>query len=314
MRFSPQAAVAGLIFWLAPACVCAQQLHCDPCSHNFGKVQIGTSSSYSIQLSNTGSKPLRIASKSEKGSAYSFGKVTLPVKLQPGASIQLPVIFTPAAKGYASGIFTLTSNDPNSPLNMHVQGTGFYPSDPKLEVTPSALVFGDVTVGSTASLQATLTASNDAVTISSDQATNPEFAVLGLNLPATIQPGQSVQFTIQFTPTASGAASGKTEFVSSAGNSPAVERLTGTGVAQVSHSVGLSWDPGSGNPAGYNVYRGNAYAGPFQMINTALDASTNYTDDTVVSGATYYYVTTQVDANGQESGYSNEVSAVIPSS
>jgi len=30
------------------------------------------------------------------------------------------------------------------------------------------------------------------------------------------------------------------------------------------------------------------------MVNTALDASTNYTDYTVVSGATYYYVATRV--------------------
>jgi fibronectin type 3 domain-containing protein len=60
------------------------------------------------------------------------------------------------------------------------------------------------------------------------------------------------------------------------------------------------------------VYRGNAQAGPFQEINTALDASTNYTDYTVVSGATYYYVTTEVNAQGQESAYSNKVQAVIP--
>ena len=153
-----------------------------------------------------------------------------------------------------------------------------------------------------------------AVTISSDQSTTTEFAILGLNLPATIQAGHSVQVTIQFTPNASGTASAKAEFVSNAVNSPTVEQLTGTGVAPGSHSVNLSWDPGSGgSPVGYNVYRGNAYAGPFQMINTALDASTNYTDDTVVSGATYYYVTTEVDAQGQESAYSNEVKAVIPS-
>ena len=167
-------------------------------------------------------------------------------------------------------------------------------------------------MGSSASLQATLTASNNAVTISSDQSTTTEFAILGLNLPAPIQAGHSVQVTIQFTPNASGTASAKAEFVSNAANSPTVEQLTGTGVAPGSHSVNLSWDPGSGSPVGYNVYRGNAYAGPFQMINTALDASTNYTDDTVVSGATYYYVTTEVDAQGQESAYSNEVKAVIP--
>ncbi len=313
MRFFPPAAVAGLIFCVAPACVWAQQLHCDPCSYNFGKVQIGSSSSYSIQLSNSGNKTLRISSKSEQGSAFSFGKFPLPVKLQPGASIQLPVIFTPTAKGNASGTLTLASNDPNSPLHMHVQGTGFYSSNSKLEVTPSTLAFGDVTVGSSASLQATLTASNSAVTISSDQSTSSEFAILGLDLPATIQAGESVQFTIQFTPSGSGASSGEAEFISNAENSPTVQQLTGTGVAPSSHSVDLSWDPGSGNPVGYNVYRANAHAGPFQMINTALDGSTNYTDDTVVCGETYYYVTTQVNAEGQESSYSNEVSAVIPS-
>ncbi len=314
MRFFPPAAVLGLLLWLAPACVCAQQLHCNPCSHAFGKVQIGSSSSYSIQLSNTGNSTLRISSKSEQGSAFSFGTFPLPVKLQPGTSIELPVIFTPTAKGYANGILTLASNDPNSPLNMHVQGTGFYPSDRELGVTPSTLTFGNVTVGSSASLQATLTASNAAVTISSDGSTSSEFAILGLNLPQTISAGQSIQVTIQFTPNASGAASGQAGFTSNAANSPTVEQLTGTGVAQGSHSVYLSWDPGSGNPVGYNVYRGNAHAGPFQLINTALDASTNYTDYTVVSGKTYYYVTTEVNAEGQESAYSNEVQAVIPKS
>jgi len=65
---------------------------------------------------------------------------------------------------------------------------------------------------------------------------------------------------------------------------------------------------------GYNVYRGTVQTGPFQKINSTLDASTNYTDSTVVSGATYYYVTTEVNAQGQESSYSNEVEAAIPNS
>ncbi|MFZ0800050.1 MAG: choice-of-anchor D domain-containing protein [Terriglobales bacterium] len=313
MRFFPPAALAGLLFWLAPTFVWAQQLQCNPCSHAFGKVEIGSSSSYSIQLSNTGNKTLRISSKSKQGSAFSFGTFPLPVKLQPGASIGLPVIFTPTAKGYARGTLTLASNDPNSPLDMHVQGTGVYSSDPELGVSPSTLNFGNVTVGSSASLQATLTASNAAVTISSDGSTSSEFAILGLALPATIQAGKSVQFTIQFTPNASGAASGQAGFTSNAANSPTVEQLSGTGVAQGSHSVYLSWTPGSGNPVGYNIYRGNAEAGPFQMINATLDSSTNYTDGTVASGATYYYVATEVNAQGQESAYSNEVQAVIPS-
>jgi fibronectin type 3 domain-containing protein len=38
----------------------------------------------------------------------------------------------------------------------------------------------------------------------------------------------------------------------------------------------------------------------------------NYTDSTVQNSTTYYYVTTAVDASGNESVYSNEASAPIP--
>jgi fibronectin type 3 domain-containing protein len=52
--------------------------------------------------------------------------------------------------------------------------------------------------------------------------------------------------------------------------------------------------------------------GPYTKINSALVTVLNYTDSTVVSGTTYYYVVTAVDSSGTESVYSNEVSAVIP--
>jgi len=41
-------------------------------------------------------------------------------------------------------------------------------------------------------------------------------------------------------------------------------------------------------------------------------SSLSYTDSTVQSGQTYYYVTTAVDAAGLESSYSSQVHAVIP--
>jgi fibronectin type 3 domain-containing protein len=65
---------------------------------------------------------------------------------------------------------------------------------------------------------------------------------------------------------------------------------------------------------GYNVYRGTANGGPYQIINNALDASTSYTDETVASGTTYFYVVTEVNAEGQQSAYSNVAKAVIPGS
>jgi len=243
-----------------------------------------------------------------------YGTFTLPIEVQPGASLELPVIFKPTASGFSTGVMTLRSTAEDSPLAIDLTGTGVPKGSavPVLGVAPATLNFGSVTVGSSASLQATLTASNAAVTISSDGSTSSEFALLGLSLPMRIPAGQSVPVTIQFTPNASGTASGKAGFTSNAANSPTVEPLTGTGVAQSSHTVDLSWNAGGGNPMGYNVFRSTVSGGPYQQINTALDASTNYTDSTVVSGKTYYYVTTAVNAKGQESAYSNIGEAVIP--
>jgi hypothetical protein len=312
MRAFPLVALALLFSWLAPASARAQQLHCKPCNHAFGKVEVGDSVSYSIQLSNTGTKMLKITSKSEQGSEFSFGNFPVPVKLKAGASIELPINFTPTAKGFTQGIITLVSNDPNSPLDIDVRGTGLDAASPELAVTPATLSFGTVTVGSSASLQATLTASDAAVTISSDRSNSSEFAILGLDLPVTIPAGQSLQVTIQFTPATSGKVEAKAGFISNAANTPTVEQMTGTAVAQSSNYVYLSWNAAGDNPAGYNVFRGTVQGGPYQQINTALDASTNYTDNTVVGGTTYYYVTTEVNAQGQESGYSNVAEAAVP--
>jgi hypothetical protein len=305
--------IAWLLCCLAPAYVWAQELHCSPCWHGFGEIQIGDSSSFSIQLSNTGNKMLRITSKSEQGSAFAFGDFPVPVKIRPGESVQLPVIFTPTAQGHTHGILSLTSDAQDPVLNMHVVGSGFYASDAELTVTPTTLNFGNVNVGSSATLQATLAASNGSVTISSDQSTSSEFAILGLNLPTTIPAGQSLPVTFQFTPNAPGLTTGQAGFFSNAESSPTTEQLAGTGVPQGSHYVYLSWDPGDGNAVGYNVYRGTTRGGPYQQINTGLDASTNYTDYTVVSGDTYYYVATEVNAQGLESGDSNVAQAVVPS-
>ena len=312
MRSSPIVAIAWLLCWLAPAPALAQHLYCNPCNHGFGQVLTGSSSSYTFTLSNSGKSTLRISSESEVGGEFTFSHLALPMRLKPGASLQLTATFSPTTRGWFTGTLTLNSNDPHSPLYVHVHGAGVSSSTAQLTANPSSLNFGNVAVGSSATLQTTLAASGAAVTITSDGSTSSEFAIVGLNLPVTIQAGKNLAVTVQFSPNASGTASGSVGFTSNAVNSPTVVQVTGTGVATKQHSVNLSWNSGSGSAVGYNIYRGTAQSGPFAEINTALDASTNYTDSTVVSGTTYYYVTTEVNAQGQESGYSNEVKAVIP--
>jgi fibronectin type 3 domain-containing protein len=64
--------------------------------------------------------------------------------------------------------------------------------------------------------------------------------------------------------------------------------------------------------AGYNIYRSTVSGGPYAKINSSLVAALDYTDSTVQSGTTYYYVATAADSSGNESVFSNEISFTIP--
>jgi fibronectin type 3 domain-containing protein len=91
------------------------------------------------------------------------------------------------------------------------------------------------------------------------------------------------------------------------------ESVSGTGIAAPQHRVNLNWAPStSSGVAGYYVYRGPQQGGPYNPINSALDPNTTYTDNSVQAGQTYYYVVTAINSAGLQSGYSNQVQAVIP--
>jgi fibronectin type 3 domain-containing protein len=88
--------------------------------------------------------------------------------------------------------------------------------------------------------------------------------------------------------------------------------LSGTGVAPVQHSASLAWNASSSTVSGYNVYRSTVSGSAYTKINSSVVSGLSYTDSTVQSSTTYFYVTTSVDSSGIESSYSNEVQAVIP--
>jgi fibronectin type 3 domain-containing protein len=88
--------------------------------------------------------------------------------------------------------------------------------------------------------------------------------------------------------------------------------VTGSGVGSgVQHSVDVSWNASTSTVAGYNVYRGFQPGGPYQLVNPSGQALA-FTDSTVQSGTTYYYVVTSLDSSGVESNFSNEAVAVVP--
>ena len=284
-------------------------LSANPSSLGFGNIQVGSSASLSETVSNTGGSSVTISSASLSSGVFTISGLNLPTTLAAGQSVTFTLIFAPTSATGTSGTLSVISNATNSTLSVALTGTGTALGT--LAVSPGSLSFGNVAVGSNSSLAGSLTAGGAAVTVLSASSTNSEFVISGISLPATLNAGQSASFTVTFTPQASGATSATVSFASNATNSPASQTMTGTGTSPVSHSVDLTWGA-SANAVGYNIYRGTVSGGPYTMINGSLNGSTAYTDSTVVSGTTYYYVATSVDSSSNESGYSNQAQAVIP--
>ena len=161
-----------------------------------------------------------------------------------------------------------------------------------LSVSPNPTSVGSVVVGLSGTQTGTLTATGANVVVSSVSlgGTNPtEFSISGLSFPVTVTTSQPVPFTVAFTPGATGAASATASFASNASNSPTAA-LTGTGLAAPVNTVTLSWTASSSSDvAGYNIYRAisTGACGSYSKINSGLNASTAFTDTSVVDGQAY---------------------------
>jgi hypothetical protein len=287
----------------------AVQLVANPSSLNFGNIQVGSTASLTGTLTNVGKDNLTIYNGLISGTSFSMSGITLPLTLTPGQSYTLTISFSPTGSGSVSGTASFGSKSWRKQIDVALSGSGTAPG--QLTVSPGTTNFGNVNVGTSAQLSGTLTATGEPVTISSVNSSNAQFVLNGLALPFTLSAGQSASFTLTFTPQSAGSVTGTLSFANTAPGSPVVEALTGSGVS-TQHSVSLTWTPSTSVVVGYNVYRSLVSGGPYTQINGTLDSATAYTDSSVSSSTTYYYVTTAVDSTGTESAYSNEVKAAIP--
>src|SRR5208282_976944 len=208
------------------------QLGSNPTSFSFGNIQDGTSKSLSGTLTNTGGTTLTISAASASGTGFSLSGLTPPVTLTAGQSTSFTVLFSPTTSGAASGSVSITSNGSNPNLSIPLSGTGV--TQGTLGTNPTSLAFGSVQVGNSTSLSETLTnTGGSSLTISAATASGSGFSLSGLaSLPLTLTAGQSTSFTVHFSPTASGAASGSVSITSTGSNPSLGIPLSGTGVAQ----------------------------------------------------------------------------------
>lgn len=286
---------------------------------NFGSVAAGSNKTLTLTATNTGSAPITISSASISTQYFFLSGPLLPVTVAPSQSATLTIEFTPNTAGTFNATAIITSTASDNTTHVSLSGAGTESAAGQLTLNPASANFGSVTVGSSQPLPETVTNTGGAsVTISQAAISGSEFTMSGISTPLTIQPGQSVPFTVTFTPESTGAASATLTFTSDATPSTTSEQLSGTGTSASTHAVNLSWDAStSPNISGYNIYRAvySGACGSFAKINSLLNTSTVFTDSEVVNGTSYCYATTAVNASEEESSYSNIVSNIqIPAS
>jgi hypothetical protein len=243
---------------------------------------------------------------------YSTSGFETPFSLAPGQTLNYTTVFAPTTTGTVTGSITFVSNaTTGQTLSVSLTGTGIASQQGLLSSSPATLNFGNVTVNSTQSQNVTITNTGAAsVTVSAVTVVGAAFSLGNLTTPFTLGPQQSIQLAVGFAPTTSGSAAGTLTITSNAQNGTLTVPLAGT---SANHSVALSWNGTGSQISGYNVYRSTVSGGPYSMINGTLVVPSNYTDQTVIAGTTYFYTVTEVGTNGAESGYSNEASVVVPS-
>jgi Abnormal spindle-like microcephaly-assoc'd, ASPM-SPD-2-Hydin len=186
-------------------------------------------------------------------------------------------------------------------------------SGSNLTVTPSTVSFGDVNTGSSNSRSVTLAnASVVPVSVGNVSISGAGFSASGVPAGLTLAPGETAVLTVTFAPSSTGAVTGKVMVTDPSSANPAAIVLSGNGVAKGAHSVTLTWNASTSSVAGYRAYRATSPAGPYTSLNSSPNPQVRWTDSTVQSGTTYYYVVTAVAADNTESTYSDQASAVVP--
>ena len=178
-------------------------------------------------------------------------------------------------------------------------------SVPTLTVSAGSLAFGSVTVNTAATPQTVTLKSTGTVpvTVNSAVITGSGFSLSGGTFPITLNPGQSAAVTVQFDPTATGAATGQLTINSTSSTTPsAVVSLSGTGAAVAGSLSALSCTSasltGSGSDACTVSLTAPAASGG---VTVALSSS---------SSAVVVPATVTVPANATSAGFTATVSAV----
>ena len=194
---------------------------------NFGGVSVSASATATITIANQSSTALTTPAVAINAgvfasSAFAADTSTLPVAIGPNSSATFTIKFAPGQANLTTASLTIGTN------TYALVGTGtiatsidnlqiVYVDQTDVRTSPQAatpISFGQVTAGASQSATLSFFVTNpqtslDPVTISTISVTGASFSFTGVpTLPVTVQPGQTITFSIAFTPSQTGQSTG----------------------------------------------------------------------------------------------------------
>ena len=172
-----------------------------PPSLSFGDVQVGQNKTLNLSISNTGNAALTASGITVTGTdAAQFTVSPTTFTVNPGATAQtLTVTFTPSSAGSKSAYLSIAHNAFGSPSSIALIGNGTVPVKPKIEVFPSLINFGAVTLGQTKSV--TIEVSNvggGTLRVANIVFSSPDFSVDATSF--SLRTGEKKTLIITFSP------------------------------------------------------------------------------------------------------------------
>lgn len=289
------AAIFTVLFGFAELANAQVLLNPNATALSLGNVDISTASMKSVTLTSVGNAAVVISNVTVSGAGFSATGIPAGLILSPGHAVTLNVAFHPAATGSVMGNIAVSSNAANSPAIIKISAAGVtqLAHFVVLSWMPSTAAISGYNVYSSSVPGGPYTR------LGTSQVTGTTYR------DSTVLPGNTYYYVL------TAVDSNNQESAFSNEVSAAVP-LSGGGVAQVPHSVHLSWTPSTSPVAGYNAYSSVVPGGPYSKLDASPVAGTTFTDNTVAAGKTYYYVLTAVDSKHVESAFSSEVSVTVP--
>lgn len=221
----------------------AARLEVTPSALDFGKVPRGDLKVLGLTLSNVGERTLRLESIRIVSDSTEFSIATaLPAQLVAKETVQLVVLYQPTDLGIDRGAIEIDPDTEQDTFVLPLVGEGVeagvtvVTEGATCDGQPDSISFGAIRPGQSETRTVTVRASGSAaVQILSavvEPGTTSEFGIDGSGLPATLEPGQTLDLEARYAPTDGGEDRGAFVITTNAPGAPSIKiPVCGAGVA-----------------------------------------------------------------------------------